>query len=163
VDEVEIQGIEAEMQYRASEALSVRLGIGVIDNEITENAGVDPNTGLDLATTVGNVMPYVADYNLNASIDYGQPLANGSWLRARIALNLVGPRSFDIFNDLTGESDLHAFADASVGLERGRWSISLFARNLTDEDAPETVFFFNPLIRFPNQPRQIGVSARYRL
>jgi len=163
VDEVEITGAEAELLYRATDRLSVRLGMGIVDNEITENVGIDPNTGLDLASTVGNTMPYVSDYNLNGSLDYSQPLVGGNWLRARLALNLVGPRSFDIFNDLTGESDSHLFVDASVGFDGDRWSISLFADNLTDEAAPETVFFFNPLIRFPNQPRQVGIRGRYTL
>ena len=161
VEEVEINGFEAELTLRATDTLDFRFGFGLIDNEIKKNSGVDPNTGLDLAQTVGNTMPYVADYNLTASVDFNQPLANGRWLRARLSGNAIGPRSFDIFNDLTGESDSHFFVDASVGLSSDAWTISLYASNLADEDAAETVFFFNPLIRFPNQPRQVGIRARY--
>lgn len=161
VEEVEINGFEAEVALRATDALDFRLGFGVIDNEITKNSGIDPSTGIDLAHTVGNTMPYVSDYNLNVSVDFNQPLDNGGWLRARLSGNIIGPRSFDIFNDLTGESDSHAFVDASVGYSKEDWTISLYASNLTDEDAQETVFFYNPLIRFPNQPRQVGVRARY--
>lgn len=161
VEEVEINGFEAELVLRATDTLDFRFGVGLIDNEIKKNSGVDPNTGLDLAQTVGNTMPYVADYNLTASVDFNQPLDNGRWLRARVSGNAIGPRSFDIFNDLTGESDSHFFVDASVGLSSDDWTISLYASNLADEDAAETVFFFNPLIRFPNQPRQVGIRARY--
>ena len=161
VEEVGINGFEAELILRATDTLDFRFGFGLIDNEITKNSGVDPNTGLDLGQTVGNTMPYVADYNLTASVDFNQPLANGRWLRARLSGNAIGPRSFDIFNDLTGESDSHFFLDASVGLSSDDWTISLYASNLGDEDAAETVFFFNPLIRFPNQPRQAGIRARY--
>ena len=161
VEEVEISGFEAELVLRATDTVDFRFGFGVIDNEITKNSGTDPNTGLDLAQTVGNTMPYVSDYNFTASVDFNQPLANGRWLRARLAGNAMGPRSFDIFNDLTGESDSHFFADASIGLHSDDWTVSLYASNLTDEDAAETVFFYNPLIRFPNQPRQAGIRARY--
>lgn len=161
VEEVEINGFEAELSLRATDALGFRFGFGVIDNEITKNTGIDPNTGLDLAQTVGNTMPYVSDYNLNASVDFSQPLAGGGWLHARLSGNVIGPRSFDIFNDLTGEADSHLFLDASIGLSNDDWRVSLYASNLTDEEAQETVFFFNPLIRFPNQPRQVGVRARY--
>lgn len=160
VEEVEINGFEAELVLRATDTLDFRFGVGLIDNEIKKNSGVDPNTGLDLAQTVGNKMPYVADYNLTASVDFNQPLDKGRWLRARVSGNAIGPRSFDIFNDLTGESDSHFFVDASVGLSSDDWTISLYASNLADEDAAETVFFFNPLIRFPNQPRQVGIRAR---
>ena len=161
VEEVEINGFEAEVSLRATDALDFRFGFGVIDNEIKKNSGIDPSTGLDLNQTVGNTMPYVSDYNLNASVDFNQPLANGGWLHARLSGNIVGPRSFDIFNDLTGESDSHVFVNASLGYSTEDWTISLYANNLTDENAQETVFFFNPLIRFPNQPRQVGVRARY--
>lgn len=161
VDEVEVSGFEAELLLRATENLTLRLGLGVIDNEIAANSGLDPYTGLDLAQTVGNTMPYVEDYNFNASLDYGRPLANGLFFDARVSINALGPRSFDIFNDLTGESDGHVFLDAGMGLSTDAWAVSLFASNLADEDAPETVFFYNPLIRFPNQPRQIGIRARY--
>ncbi|MDE0680376.1 MAG: TonB-dependent receptor [Gammaproteobacteria bacterium] len=163
VQEVEISGFEAELVLRATDAVDFRFGFGVIDNEITKNSGIDPYTGLDLAQTVGNTMPYVSDYNFTASVDFNQPLANGRWLRARLSGNAMGPRSFDIFNDLTGESDSRFFADASIGLYSDDWTISLYASNLTDEDAAETVFFYNPLIRFPNQPRQVGIRARYML
>ena len=161
VEEVEINGFEAELMLRATDVLDFRFGFGVIDNEITKNSGIDPSTGLDLIQTTGNSMPYVSDYNLNASVDFNQPLDNGGWLHARLSGNILGPRSFDIFNDLTGESDAHAFVDASVGYSNEDWTISLYASNLTDEDAQETVFFFNPLIRFPNEPRQVGIRARY--
>ena len=161
VEEVEIRGVEAELIRRASEFFDLRLGIGLIDNEITKNSGIDPNTGLNLAQTVGNTMPYVADYNVTGSLDYNRPLASGGTFQARLSANAVGPRSFDIFNDLTGESKSHAFVDASIGFSGGDWTVSLYASNLTDENAPETVFFFNPLIRFPNQPRQVGIRARY--
>lgn len=160
VDEVEINGFETELSLRASETVDFRFGFGLIDNEITKNSGTDPNTGLDLAQTVGNTMPYVSDYNLTASMDFNRPLANGRWLSARLSGNAIGPRSFDIFNDLTGESGSHFFVDASIGLSSDDWTVSLYASNLGDEDAAETVFFYNPLIRFPNQPRQAGIRAR---
>ena len=161
VEQVEINGYEVELSLRASDVLDFRFGLGLIDNEIKKNSGIDPNTGLDLSQTVGNSMPYVSDYNWTASADYNRPLDNGSWLHAQLSGNAIGPRAFDIFNDLTGESDSHFFIDASIGLSMEQWTISMYASNLTNEAAPETVFFFNPLIRFPNQPRQIGIRTRF--
>ena len=161
VEEVQINGLEAELVLRASDVLDIRVGWGTIDNEITKNTGIDPSTGLNLSQTVGNTMPYVSDYNLNGSLDFNQPLAGGGWLTARLSGSVLGPRSFDIFNDLTGVADSHVFLDGSVGYSNENWTLSLYVNNLTDEQAQETVFFFNPLIRFPNQPRQVGTRARY--
>ena len=91
VEEVAINGVEAEFNLRATDAVTFRFGFGLIDNEIVKNSGVDPNTGLDLAQTVGNTMPYVSDYNLNASLDFNRPLANGGRLDGRLSANAIGP------------------------------------------------------------------------
>ena len=159
VDEVEIKGMEVELGARPVENLDISFGVGWIDNEITKNKGIDVFTGLDLAATVGNTMPYVSDFNLNGSVAYTYQLG-ALELKPRVSFNTLGPRSFDIFNSLTGESDTHTFVNASMGLAMENWLISVYADNLFDEDAQETVFFYNPLIRFPNQPRQVGVQAR---
>ena len=159
MDEVEIMGMEVELGARPVENLNIAFGVGWVDNEITKNKGIDVFTGLDLAATVGNTMPYVSDFNLNGSVAYTYQLG-ALELKPRVSFNTLGPRSFDIFNSLTGESDTHTFVNASMGLAMENWLISVYADNLFDEDAQETVFFYNPLIRFPNQPRQVGVQAR---
>ncbi|MCK7597670.1 TonB-dependent receptor [Microbulbifer sp. CAU 1566] len=159
VPEVQIRGFEAEMTARASDNLSLSLGVGVIDNEITKNAGFDAYTGLDLAGTVGDSMPYVSDYNLNGSIDYTRPLSGLFTMTSRLAFNTLGPRSFDLFEEVSGRSDTHTFVNGSIGLETEDWGVSFYGNNLFDEASPETVFLFNPLIRLRNQPRQFGIQG----
>ena len=161
IDEVSIDGFELEMSASITDNLSINFGIGLIDNEITKNRGVDILSGRDLAVTEGGTMPYVSDFNLNGSIDYSRELFGDYMLKTRLAFNTLGPRSFDIFNEDTGESDTHTYLNANIAVENEQWSVSLFASNLTDEASPETVFLFNPLIRMRNQPRQVGVQARY--
>jgi iron complex outermembrane receptor protein len=161
IEEVAIDGFELEMSASITDSLSVNFGLGLIDNEITKNKGTDIASGRDLAETEGGTMPYVSDFNINGSIDYSKEAFDDYVFKARLAFNTLGPRSFDIFNDDTGESDTHTFINVNLTLENEQWSASLFASNLTDEASPETVFLFNPLIRMRNQPRQIGVQVRY--
>ncbi|MDO6774378.1 TonB-dependent receptor [Shewanella sp. 10N.286.52.C2] len=161
IDEVAIDGFELEMSASVTDDISINFGLGLIDNEITKNTGIDILSGRDLAETEGGTMPYVSDFNLNGSIDYSKEAFSDFVFKARLAFNTLGPRSFDIFNDDTGESDAHTFVNANIAIENQQWSVSLFASNLTDEASPETVFLFNPLIRMRNQPRQVGVQARY--
>ena len=161
VDEVEITGLEVEMTAKATENLSLSLGFGLIDNEITKNTGIDGLTGRDLGETVGGSMPYVSDYNINGSLAYEKPLSAGIKWKSRLSFNTLGPRTFDLFEDSTGDADVHTFVNANVGLESEDWSVSLYATNLFDEDAPETVYLFNPLIRMPSQPRQVGIQLNY--
>ncbi len=161
IDEVAIDGFELEMSASITDNLKVNFGLGLIDNEITKNEGIDILSGRDLTATEGGTMPYVSDFNLNGSVDYSQELFDDYMLKTRLSFNTLGPRTFDIFNDDTGESDTHTYLSANISIENEQWSTSLFASNLTNEDSPETVFLFNPLIRMPNQPRQIGVQVRY--
>jgi iron complex outermembrane receptor protein len=161
IDEVSIDGFELEMSASITDNVSINFGLGLIDNEITKNQGIDILSGRDLAETEGGTMPYVSDFNLNGSIDYSKEAFDDYVFKARLAFNTLGPRSFDLFNDDTGESDTHTFLNANIALENEQWSASLYASNLTDEASPETVFLFNPLIRMRNQPRQIGVQVRY--
>jgi iron complex outermembrane receptor protein len=161
IDEVAIDGFELEMSASITDHLSINFGLGLIDNEITKNAGLDILSGRDLAETEGGTMPYVSDFNLNGLIDYSKEAFADYVFKARLAFNTLGPRSFDIFNNDTGESDTHTFLNANLTVENEQWSASLFASNLTDEASPETLFLFNPLIRMRNKPRQVGVQVRY--
>ncbi|WP_426357354.1 TonB-dependent receptor [Pseudocolwellia sp. HL-MZ19] len=161
IDEVAIDGFELELSATITDNLKVNFGLGLIDNEITKNEGIDILSGRDLTVTEGGTMPYVSDFNLNGSIDYSQELFQDYMLKTRLSFNTLGPRTFDIFNDDTCESDAHTYLSANISIENEQWSTSIFASNLTNEESPETVFLYNPLIRMPNQPRQIGVQVRY--
>lgn len=162
IDEVAINGAEIEMSAKVSEQVTLSFGAGWIDNEITKNEGVDLASGRNLNESVGDSMPYVSKFNLNGAINHETAL-NDTWdLNSRLSFNTQGPRSFDLFKDTTGDTKTHTFIDANISLTNENWTLSLFASNLTDERSAETVFLYNPLIRFANQPRQVGMSASYR-
>lgn len=161
IDEVTINGLELELSANVTDDLKIAIGAGLIDNEITKNQGVDILSGRDLQETEGGTMPYVSEFNFNGSVTHFTELSGDWLLSSRVAFNTVGPRSFDIFNEDTGKSDTHTYLNANFTFENENWSVSLFANNLTDEESPETVFLFNPLIRMPNAPRQIGMQAKF--
>lgn len=162
IDKVAINGAELEMSAKVSDNITLSFGAGLIDNEITKNVGIDASTGRDLNDSVGDSMPYVSKFNLNGAINHSTQINDTLSLKSRLSFNTQGPRSFDLFKDTTGNTKTHTFIDANVSLENEQWTVSLFASNLTDERTAETVFVFNPLIRFANQPRQIGISTKYR-
>lgn len=161
IDEVTINGLEVESSLNLTDSLKIALGAGVIDNEITKNKGIDILSGRELQDTVGGTMPYVSDFNVNGSITHSLELPEAMTLTSRLAFNTMGPRAFDIFNADTGKSSSHSFVNLNFTLEQAQWSVSLFADNLTNERSAETVFLFNPLIRMPNKPRQVGIQTKY--
>ena len=150
------------MSAKVSDEITLSFGAGFIDNEITKNNGIDLASGRNLNESVGDSMPYVSEFNLNGAINHATEISETLSLNSRLSFNTQGPRSFDLFKDTTGNAKTHTFVDANISLESENWTLSLFASNLTDERSAETVFLFNPLIRFANQPRQVGVSANYR-
>ncbi|WP_394192305.1 TonB-dependent receptor [Pseudoalteromonas atlantica] len=161
IDEVTINGLEVESSLNLTDSLKIALGAGVIDNEITKNKGIDILSGRELQDTVGGTMPYVSDFNVNGSITHSLELPEAMTLTSRLAFNTMGSRAFDIFNADTGKSSSHSFVNLNFTLEQAQWSVSLFADNLTNERSAETVFLFNPLIRMPNKPRQVGIQTKY--
>lgn len=162
IDEVVINGAELEMSAKVSDEVTLSFGAGLIDNEITKNSGIDLASGRNLSESIGDSMPYVSKFNLNGAINHTTEISKNLSLNSRLSFNTQGPRSFDLFKDTTGTTKTHTFIDANISLENEEWRFSLFASNLTNERSAETVFLFNPLIRFANQPRQVGVSVNYR-
>jgi outer membrane receptor protein involved in Fe transport len=75
---------------------------------------------------------------------------------------------FDVSHDQT--SDAYELAHARAGFETETWSVTLWARNLFDEEYPARGFFFgNEPPDFPDtlytrlgDPRQVGVTLERR-
>ena len=64
-----------------------------------------------------------------------------------------------------GPSD-RTLLNARVGLEKGRWDVSLWSRNLLDEKYVSNsfvVFFANSCVASLGDARSFGLTVRYRL
>lgn len=110
---------------------------------------------------------------LAATPTYGYTLG----LRRRVVegwfghLELVGRDRYYESEGSDERRDAYQVVNASLGWAAGAWSVSLWARNLLDEDYAARVFFFgnNPVdgyapTRYETlaEPRTVGLSAEYR-
>ncbi len=124
IDEVSLTGGEFEIMT-STDNIDAYFSVGVTDSEINEFA-------LD-STVVGNEAPYIADYTVNAGIQYNTEIS--SWLGfARLDLERRGPQFWDHLNS-TERSALNLVNFRVGAVSSGdEWSISLWGKNLTDEE-----------------------------
>ncbi len=138
------QGFELEMMVRPSDSLTLRGSLAYLDAKYTDyTAGQCPtiNPGIPVGTKAGTC-------NFNGLRPYQSPPLTASLAadyRRPIGGNLVGFAGADVtFTDEAylvetldprSKQNGYALLNARVGLEAegGRWRVSLFGRNLTDQ------------------------------
>jgi iron complex outermembrane receptor protein len=174
LDEVTIQGAEIDFKWLATDSLSFFGGFAYTDSEIDKYSG--------RPYTEGNKVPYVPEYTGNLGTELRLALGGSDIdFVTRIDGIFVGetwfhpvqeeqvPNLFSFFGFGQGEfskmkRDAYALVNARIGLEGDRWGVTLWGRNLTDEEylqeiipAPE---FGGSFIH--NSPaRSYGVEVRY--
>jgi len=152
-------GIEAEVDFAATEALSFFASLGLLDTEFDDFVN---SNGEDLS---GRQQAHAPRYQFHAGAEYR--IAPGWFLR----VESEGKDSFYFSNSerLVPDrdqvrSDAFELWHASVGYETGRWSLKLWARNLADEEYAVRGYYFGNDPRDDYAPRgytQLGEPRRY--
>lgn len=175
---VESYGFELELSARPSDALLLALGIGYVDSTYKSFEGVplqrpagsfgDANDGvIDRRTNAtGNRVPLAPEWTINAAVGYDVPLPNqGAW-RSRLDYNYISER-YGADGSTNDPADLlpgYSLVSIRTGYESPdeRYSVYLWARNLTDEtELDETRFIQFITSRLQQryiEPRTYGVS-----
>lgn len=155
--EGENYGAEIEIDWLAAEALQVWANLGLLNTELKDYVNL---FGEDLS---GRDQAQAPSYQYALGARYNFPL--DIFLR----VELEGKDGF-LFSDRHNEgSDGYELLNASVGIEQAGWRLSLWGRNLTDEDYsvrgfggfgndPRNGYTTEPYYQF-GEPRMIGVSA----
>jgi iron complex outermembrane recepter protein len=142
------RGLELELDFLATEALTLFANVGLLDTEFksfVNNRGEDMS-GLEQAHAPGYQFFAGAEYRF-APAWYLRVESEGK--DAYFFSN--SERFVPVRSDV--RSDSYALWHASLGYEADRWSIKLWGRNLTDQDYPVRGFYFG------NDPRD-GYTAR---
>lgn len=152
-------GAEIEVDWLATDALQLWANLGLLytqfDNYI--NAFGEDLSGRDQAHAPNYQYALGARYNFSENV----------YLR----VELEGKDEF-YFSDRHGEqSEAYELLNASLGIDGENWRLSLWGRNLTDEDYyvrgfggfgndPRKGYATEPYYQF-GEPRMIGVTASY--
>jgi iron complex outermembrane receptor protein len=139
IDEVEINGAEADFRFRLNDNFTLYGGASVLDGEIKRN--------INRPFTVGNDVPMAPEYTFNLGGQFTTSLTAGLELFARADLNGVGKTWFSTVQENTVptlfglpadfsrmQRDAFELVDARVGLRGENWTATLWARNLFDKE-----------------------------
>ena len=161
----EINGIEGDLIWAATDALTLSGGFTFLDTQLTDDYVPDP----DLPPTAfdGDRLPVAPEVRANVTARYGFVVA-GFDATLQGIVQYEGdsyPALQREDNDLLGRQPSYTVADLSAGLSKGNYSVTLFLRNAFDERGRTTTFAqcttsvcgVNPYY-VPNQPRTIGLK-----
>jgi iron complex outermembrane receptor protein len=163
LEEVTYTGFELELQALITDHLEVYARGGYTDSEIKESSR-DP-------ADVGNQAPLVSEYTINLGLNYRAPLPGDSGIDffIRPDFRIVGDTWF--YPDNFTKRDPVELLDLRAGVGTESWTLTAWARNLTDEEynaewSPGPQFFPSPGYTnnfvFKAQPQVWGVDFSYR-
>jgi iron complex outermembrane receptor protein len=178
IDEVRIRGFEFDFDWAIGQNFRLYGGLGLLDSKIKEN--------VNRPLSVGNDVPQAPEetFNLGGQFDY--PLGETWNMMARIDWQYVGDMWFHtlqgeevptIWQAFPGQPpqvnsnmglakrDSYNTLNARLSFSNDNWILTLWGRNLTDEDylqevipAPE----FGGSFIHPSSLRAYGVEATYQ-
>jgi iron complex outermembrane receptor protein len=175
IDELYIQGLEADFTFVATDFLTLYGGIGLMDSEIKENR--------NRPLSVGNDVPQAPDTTGNLGAELSLPLTGTLELTARLDWQYVGEMWFHtlqgeqtptIWNAFFGPGfnqdfsksarDAYSLVDLRVGVRADNWSVTAWGRNLGDEQYLQEIIptpEFGGSFVHPSALRSYGIDVQY--
>lgn len=149
----EINGVEMDVSWAATDRLGISAGVSWLDSELTENyCGFTDENGepvtsnpcplgdgefVDPQAPEGTTLPVTPEWKANATVRYEFPFMGfDSYLQGVVVY--AGERRTDLRdyeNSIIGDMPSYTVADFSAGLGRNDWRLELFVTNAFDEDA----------------------------
>jgi iron complex outermembrane receptor protein len=125
-----MQGVELEVQAIVTEGLSLRANLGYLDSEYDEFTFFD---GFETVDNSGLEFRRAPEWTGAIDATYEWPMGNGmAWTRG--AYRYLGEHFIEQTNRPELENDDQHIFDASINYAINGVTLSLFGRNLTDED-----------------------------
>jgi iron complex outermembrane recepter protein len=152
-------GLESAGRFRVDEHWELSGSLALLSTTYTHVAPVFANLDLD-----GRAQPFAPGYEVSAAAEYHRP---SGWF-ARLDSHAVD--SFFYYTSDPQTSRSYHVENLRLGLQRGAWTASLWARNLFDERYAQQGFYFGLIPpNFPTQqflqlanPRQVGATVSFQ-
>lgn len=152
----EIRGLELEIELHPAESWVISGNASLLDTELVE---VDPRVPAGITT--GSRLPQSPEWTYALSLQRSVAIGSSSALIARLDWNHFGEYFNDLANSPSIAQESYGLVSArmSYGPYSGRFEVSLFGRNLTDERYFSSGFVasaFGPSLVTPGRPREWG-------
>lgn len=159
LDAATVQGAELSALWRPLDGFELGASVTALDTEIEQ--GADASGGTNAATFDGKPLPFASD--LSATLHARQEWLLGGDMR--LSLEAAAKYQSEYFLDAEGRNDRRqgpvTLVDASARLElSGGTELSVWGRNLTDEDYALSGYGFIGYDTFRSMPATWGVSVR---
>lgn len=155
--DAKIQGMEIEANFAATDSLLVWLNGSFLDTEYE-------NYVISTGDFSGNQLQRTPDNQISTGFEYTATLGDwGDALKFRLSYTWQDDMPWAHTN--VSFEDAYGLLDGRIGLspENQNWSVSLWGRNLTDEEARANVIeFLGGDVSLYNPPRMYGVEVGYR-
>jgi len=155
VAESQSVGMELEFEADLNDSLTLFGGAGALDTEITEFAG---------GINEGNDLPFAPSetWSFGAQFTAPGPREELRWF-AQGELAGVGDFQYDVGNN---ESESYELVNLRAGIQHQDWRLSLWVKNLLDEEYVPVAFQSNPadvnsFVGESGAPRTLGFSLRF--
>ncbi len=176
-EEATSQGLELEVSGPLLEGLTYTLGYAYVDAELSADLlSVDPAVTTPVASD-GTRLPGAPEHSANLTLNYTRPLSGEMNWTTRVdgyyqssSENAINP-TVRLAQTLDG---FHLW-NVTTGVTTASWDVSLFAKNLFNEDGvtgiykeeymgtdPAQNYFGNGAKEVISLPRTIGLAASYR-
>jgi outer membrane receptor protein involved in Fe transport len=155
-------GVEFELAWQANEQLRLFSALGLLETELGDLEVLDVND--EVLDQSGRQQAHAPGYQFNVGLEFDF-MQNYS-----VSIQVDGKDSFYFSNSHNEQSDSYELLHANLKYNRGPFTLSLWGRNLTDEDYQVRGFYFanNPtngwIPESYNQlgePRVFGLSGKY--
>jgi len=159
IGEADIYGVEAELTWNATEFLNITAHYGYLDTEVNDII-IETNSGeVDVSGRPLNAAP---EQSYNIALNYDIPTSIGGF-DFRLSLSHIDEHNRSL-TDPRITVDSADLVDARIGWTspEGDLDVSLWAKNLTDEDYISHMYVIGPGgIGVWGPPRTVGVTATY--
>ncbi len=149
-------GLEAETNWYISENWTFNVSAGLLETDRDSYADPGDSTNQIEERDLSNAPSYTYTARLNYQPKEG--LFAG--------IEVVGSDDYFESNSNNEKRDAYAIFNGSIGYRWEQWTITLWTKNLFDEEYAERVFFFDNGLgeqryEAPAAPRTYGVTANY--
>ncbi len=162
LDQAASFGLEGDMTWSPASGLEIVSGFTLIDTEIRQESDA-AGTG-NAALFDGNPLPFASEVSLLLGGRYEWALGGDQRLAVQANAKYQSPFYLDAEGRDDRRQDAYTLVDASASwhLDDHGLELSIWGRNLIDEDYAVSGYGFIGYNTFRSAPRTLGVSAMFR-
>jgi len=164
VDEGYNYGLEAEMNWTATDQLQINANLGLLKTGLNEHEYTDKYSGITYIMEEGRDQAHAPSYQFALGAEY---YVDANWT---MAASIEGKDAFYFSDNHNEESAAYSLVNASAEYNDKHWTVTLWARNLFDKEYDVRGFHFgnDPSLGYLPQTytqkgerRTVGLTARY--